>query len=1138
MTARRISACAALALLAWAPGAAQAYTTPGHTPVRSAPKTKPPVVTEISGVALPAGAAPRAIVDDAGTAHITLVPSGPNLRTAAYCRLKRGARACDNPALTLPEITDIRESATTLPFRIEAVRPFVLGGSLLVVGTATGGGPRRPDGTSIIASVWLWESRDGGQSFDPPVLIGDTRTTPVAVFGSPDAPRLLALRGDNVGGGWSGAVLSTAAVTVDETPLLPPEGRLASAWSATTQDGVPVFAYSTNAGTSVVTPASADRALDAAGYATARLPGGQVSVAGGPGGVLAVTSTPRGATGEVAVRSVRGAQAGAPQALGEGFQPAISQHATGAVAVAAVRRDTRGVSRLALASGWAGRLTTPGELALPAALRASPTLQGLAIGPDGGGFALASAGSGVRAPAYALGLGESRPTGRPGLGGLAGGGGALPSGVGVSCTRVTIGKLVMRALAGCLLPAADGSGRRVSESTLRVGGMDVVPDRGVKIVADPRRRTLDTTGAVTVRLRGGDLDIPVFRGELHLTIPRGSSGDLLASLPMERTTNPRLGGFELKGDADITITARGVRIPVAVQLPTALSGVRGGAVLETDEGGLRTSSVVVEADLIPIPGGEIRDLRITYASGGSWSGGMRLVLHGGLELKFAVAFQHGRFQYGRVGVSRWPGLPIAKAVFLNRVAGDLRLEPDVVLGLEARVGAVPSFPQSGYVVGIDGRLEFTLPRSGPFTIRVAGTGDVLGVTIARAATILRSDGYFRQRGLFELDAAVASFRADLDVAVDGAVGRFSAEFGLQACIFLVLDDACGSGRAILSNRGFAACVEIDAKAFTGSAYLGYRFPKRPPYDFGEMESGTGDGCDDDLQPFRIPERTPSARAAQSASPAFSLTSGTKIANVELTGSDGAPTAAAVIGPDGARVALDGSDRRAAAVTFPRARRTIILLRRPAGGSWRVELAAGSPVITQVRTATSLPPRRPVRARVARRNGMRTLRYEARPRSGERIVFLERTARGFERQLGVATRGGQLVLPQDDLGAGRRTVFAVREIGGLPRSREPVATYTAPGPRVPGTPRGLRVRRTTGSATIRVTPSAADTTRLVVALRDGRRFARDLQPGRRTTVVRGLLPQDRGTVTAVRVTATGRSGPRSRATIRARGRRTR
>ena len=1122
-----------IALPLMLPSAAVAYTTPGYDGVRKAPKTKPVSAKTAVPIALPPGSQPANVVDDAGTAHIVLVPPANTQQSPVYCRIKRGATGCDNATSFLPPVTALKPSPATLPFDIDEVRAYSLGGSLLVVGAAHGGGPRRADGTAMPASVWLWESRDGGQSFDTPVLIGDGSMVLASAFGAADAPRFLGVRTDDTGGLFA-TVFTTAAIGAGETELLR-DGRAFSAFSATTQDGVPISAYATPLGAHVLTPASDDRATDRSGYANANLPGTSISVAGGPAGVLAVTSVPRAPTADMTVRRVRRTVVDRAQPLGEGLQPKIAQSPAGAVAVAAFRRDAKGVTRLAVADGRDGTLQPPHTLELPAPMRTTlPDLRELAIGPDGGGFVLTS-DAGGRAPAYAIGVGQTAPTGKPGLGGLPGGGG-LPNGVSVSCGRVTIGKLVLRTLVGCLLPAADGSGRRVSESALRVGGMDVIPDAGVKIVIDPRKRRLDTTGNVTVRLRGGDLDIPIYRGDLHLTIPRGAAGDLLASFPTESTVHPKVGGFPVRGVIDATITAHGVRLAASLELPSALSGIRGQSMLETDDNGLRIPSVAIEADLIPVPGGEIRDLKIRYASAGSWGGGMRLVLHGGLELEFSVDFRDGDFIQGRIGVTKWPGIPIAKAVFLNRVAGDLKLQPGVVIGVEARVGAVPAYPSTGFVAGIDGRLQFSIPRQGPFEISVSGSGDILGITLARASTIVRSDGFFRQTGRIELDAAVASLRADLELAVDGQRGLFNAGFGLQACVFVLLGDACGSGQAVMSNVGFAACAEIDVEIFTGSAYFGYRFPKKPPYDFGQFEANVGDGCNDDLSGYKVPTQSRSARAAH-AGQQIIIPARRRIANIELQSAEGTPAAVAAMSPTGERIPLDGSDRRAVAVQLPRAHRTIVLLRKPRAGAWRVE-AGPAPALERTRVSVALPARRAITARVVRTDGTHQLRYVASPRSGERILFVERTRSGFERRLGTAGRSGRLSISRDDLGPGRRTIYAVREIDGLSRSRERVAAYVAPPPRRPGKPRRVEVKRTRTTAIIRWAPSALDTTRVIVSLRDGRRFARDVRAGRRSTTLRGLLPPDSGTVRVVLITRTGRSGAPVKVQVRPGGRRTR
>ncbi len=111
-------------------------------------------------------------------------------------------------------------------------------------------------------------------------------------------------------------------------------------------------------------------------------------------------------------------------------------------------------------------------------------------------------------------FGSQSKTGLPGLGALAGGG--LEPGTSIGCSEVTFGAVRVLAEAGCLLTAPGRPGVVVSEGMLRLNGLEIVPDAGVKILVGARQRTIDTTGTVTVQLRAGGGPIVLFRGELHI----------------------------------------------------------------------------------------------------------------------------------------------------------------------------------------------------------------------------------------------------------------------------------------------------------------------------------------------------------------------------------------------------------------------------------------------------------------------------------------------------------------------------------------------------------------------------------------------------------------------------------------------
>ena len=130
-----------------------------------------------------------------------------------------------------------------------------------------------------------------------------------------------------------------------------------------------------------------------------------------------------------------------------------------------------------------------------------------------------SPGSALRSPTASKGLGNLDGDGLGGLGGD-------PNGS-TSCTDVHFGDIDAIAEAGCFLrdPSNPTSGAAISQGEIRLNGLEIIPDAGVKIVIDPRLHTINTTGDVRVVLRAPVIgDITLYHGELHVDLA-GSLAD-------------------------------------------------------------------------------------------------------------------------------------------------------------------------------------------------------------------------------------------------------------------------------------------------------------------------------------------------------------------------------------------------------------------------------------------------------------------------------------------------------------------------------------------------------------------------------------------------------------------------------------
>jgi hypothetical protein len=143
---------------------------------------------------------------------------------------------------------------------------------------------------------------------------------------------------------------------------------------------------------------------------------------------------------------------------------------------------------------------------------------------------------------------------------------------------------------------------------------------------------------------------------------------------------------------------------------------------------------------------------------------------------------------------------------------------------------------------------------------------------------------------------------------------------------------------------------------------------------------------------------------------------------------------------------------------PHDKTTYVFVAGPGAGPWNIAVAPTSSPVVEVRQAEGLP-KPSIRARVDGRGHRRVLRYSLKAIPGQKVTFAELGANGSAKRLGVA-RGtsGRLRFAPVDGPAGRRRIVAQVTQGGMPRTQLTVARYRAPGPRLPGRPGKVALRR--------------------------------------------------------------------------------
>lgn len=1124
------------------------YKTPGYRGVRRAPKTEPQTAPQ-SIVLAGTGSSPQVVVDAAGTGHVVWTedpPSGPNI--LRYCRLRRRATACDNPAATQRFVPDQTGPNTSPEYNTELGGPRVLaaGDDVVLMTHRYPNVTEKPDGTGSDRSTYVWISDDGGESFTGPGLIGDAEPSGDAVvFGPPEAPVLGVISDTRTGGTFFQAV-SGGRYTGDEANLGDGGPDRAYNGSLAVADGKPIAAF-TDLGSHTFIRAwtGAGDPNDASTWTTTQIDGDEPALASGPRGAFLLGRLTSGAP--FVVRKLNGTQPGPPVAVskpGDAFGE-LFQDEGGILHAVWVDRTARQV-RLIMRESSDGAAWS-GERALAQADGIVEADLGAAF--DGGGFATfvrnarGSQGEIAVAP-----FGVQTPTGRKGLGGLPGGG-ADPSVVS-SCTKIAFGAVEILAQEGCLLGAVGKRGVKVSEGPLQLNGLELAPDPGVKIVVDPRARTIDTTGVATLLARGADHPVVIYRGELHLKLDSAGEGALLGSFPgagaarasaaqdeprepefpellsqnaRDRKTREYwedkrgwLKGFPAQGSIDAILGRDGgIRIPLHLGLPKRFGGITADATLLAKNGqGLKLDSLKISVKDVLIGPVELKKLSLDYTRDNDrWDGKLEVRIPppklGGI-LAAEVTFEKGNWKRATVKVPLPPpGVPVASGVFLTRVGGGFGIDP-LFIQASLTLTAIR-------LVHLDGSFSATFPDGKPARFEAKGTLSLVepDFEFADASALFTTDGYFESKFGVHFNWKIAEVKGSATAVVDGKAGTFGAAFK-ASLEFLIFNT---DGDVVISSRGIGACAKASV------------FPGLDPIEGGfiyRWHEGIPDGISLSLISCDLHEVEIKPRKAQAGATTFTVARGARAESLEVRGSGGPPRFT-LVSPSGERVAVaprPAPGAKAWGMAVPETATTVVGLPSPQPGTWRIEPEAGSPPIANVHQRTDTGPPE-IKARLARaRGGKHVLTYDIERQPGLRVRFVER-GREAGGELGVVNGGrGKLRFGPEPGRPGSREIVAQIERDGVPTGRsQVVARYTAPKPRPPARVRKLRVSARRGRVVARWA-GARRADRYVVRVSTSRGGTRQYMLSGRKRVLRpGRVRRgDRVRVTVRGMTAAGVQGP--------------
>lgn len=1078
------------------------------------------------------GNLPDSVVDRDGVTHLVWNESRPGTNDVThYCQIPRGGTGCTNAQTFIPQENEVNN--TDYPGPKVMISPF---GEVMVLtnrccGTIMG----HSSGSSGINVLYV--SDDGGATFDtgnpigtigpgepstpiPAVFDGAGRQVltiaaptqgpviqaqPIAPFASGNPPPFTAQSARlDTNYGYDPSI-----VQIDAT-------HFAAAWSSLGGTKTTIRTLACPA-----SPCSASYINTAGNWSApivvpdAELP----RLTTGPSGTfLLYRSTAQGDTyNKYYVRAVDGAAVSAPRLVSDGDRANnlrdVSQDASGLLHAL----YTDGANALAYRASADGGLTWGDKQTLAPAdyTIAHPrvTVRQLADGFTGAAL-WESQNGGERNPRIFLeGLPDPSVSLRvtvppiPGLPTPPGGPAPTPPVPPAACRLLTFAAVDVIADA-CLKKEGD---TYIATGGVRINGLRVELGSG-KLKFDIKQRTITSSGAaVTVKLG----DTVLFKRAIDVTLPKGSTASIGT---FDVSGGGDLLGFPLKGSVDIKFRGGGVEVPVHLALPALFGGVTGDVTVRADNvAGVHLRELHVKVGDALIGPLEIKDLFFDYdAESVSWQGGATVILPPqppGPSLKANVGFVKGELDHlGAELTLPEPGVILDPfgVTHLKKIRFSLNTQPSLRLSGGVTVNAGPTIAGVA-AIGVDGDLTFTL--GDPAIFRVDGRVSLVSIPLATAFFELRTNGYVGFGGHLGYEFSGFSATADLSGWL------FKSAFNVQAGASICLGDlGCAGGDVVFSSVGFAGCAKTPIADFGAG------------YKWGDGLDLMFTGCD--VGPYKATAAAAQAGGARTLSFGKGVPSGF----VAVTGSGGPPHVA-LVGPGGARIedTPGAKSETATSIAFhnPKTDTTYFVLKSPASGPWTVEPLADSVPVTGVQNADGLDDPK-VTANV-RRDGSgraRVLSYDVTPRPGQKVTFAEQ-GKGAAKPIGGVAKEGRGTLrftPADGPG-GTRKIIALVSSYGKPRAQLTVASYVAPPPARPATPKRLKARRS-GTRLVVSWARAANAKRYEIraTLSDGRRLL-VRQKGTRLTIP-AFASRARATVTVSGLKADGTRGKKATAKVTA------
>jgi hypothetical protein len=380
---------------------------------------------------------------------------------------------------------------------------------------------------------------------------------------------------------------------------------------------------------------------------------------------------------------------------------------------------------------------------------------------------------------------------------------------------IKLGKATARALEGCF----KRNGKEwVTSGSVKLNGVDIEPlgagdgasaSAAFHVTATPGQRTLTTSAKANVRVGKVVLE----RGLVAWKLPPGNGKVVRLNSP-DGSVFRDLGKFAKKlfefpvdGDAELLIVGAGAKIPTHLQMPGLLGGITGDTTLETDQAGQIFGGMKVDVPSAAIGLLHIAGIDVTYDGENRFTGEAKVELPPAYSkpVKVVFAFEDGELSRLEIDPAiefSLPGpLPIVGSsptpiVGLDSIGFTYLRKPDSRL-FQGNLLLIAGPKLFGFqVVDLDGTVALEFPLSGPTMLKANGDLSVVRLPLANAfatytvgvpGTLEFGGGY----SVLGISGSVQGF-VDLTNGSFSASGK--ASFGPLG------------GKAVMTDSGFGACI--------------------------------------------------------------------------------------------------------------------------------------------------------------------------------------------------------------------------------------------------------------------------------------------------------------------------------------------